>query len=351
MGTIDILRGVFGTSLSLTYGVVGRKIMWPLPIFITDRCNSRCEICKIWRKKPIDLDVEIIKNILNDKVITKFSSFIIAGGEPILHPRFKEIMPLFQGRKYLFLSNGLLPDKLVEAVREFKIERLSLSLDGSPETYKKVRGIDGYSKVEKVVQELKSDEVGIYIFFVVNPWNTKKDLINVREFCKKNGVQLFIGYYQNIPYYETTRHARASDLYDPNDALTCPPLPSNPHPYFRLYNKWSRGNLKIPCFSVFLRPSIRANGDVDLCEGKASRLGNLYEQTLEEIWASRKTRDLQRRFFSCTSCWLDDQKCKDIAISSIMRSFFPLALLNRVFGKYDWEDIPHLWCEKDNSWF
>ena len=341
MGIINTFRKIRGNLLSLMLSVTSHKILAPLPIFITTRCNSRCLICNIWRKKPIDLDVEIINKILNDKVITKFSSFIIAGGEPILHPRFKEIMSLFQGRKYLFLSNGLLVDRLVEAVREFKIERLSLSLDGTPETYKKVRGVDGYSKVEKVVQELKDDKVSIYINFVVNPWNTRDDLMHVIEFCKKYGVYLLVGYYQNFPYFDTTRPA--DHLYDVNDLLTCPPLPSNPHPYFKLYDQWASGNLNIPCFGVLLRPVIRANGDVELCEGRESVVGNLYEQNLGEIWTSRKTRDLQRQFIRCNACWADGQRPMDIVISSILKSFIPPMLLNRMLGKYDWEKVPPIW--------
>jgi MoaA/NifB/PqqE/SkfB family radical SAM enzyme len=340
MEIIDTFRKIRGNLLSLMLSVTRHKILAPLPIFITDRCNSRCRICNIWRKKPIDLDVEIIKKILNDKVITKFSSFIIAGGEPLLHPRFREIMPLFQGREYLFLSNGLLVDELVEAVREFHIERLGLSLDGTPETYKKVRGVDGYSKVEKVVQKLK-DEVSIYINFVASPWNTRKDLRHVSEFCKKYGVYLLVGYYQNVPYFDTTRPA--GHLWEFNDLLTCPPLLTNPHPYFKLYHQWVSGNLNIPCFGVLLRPSIRTNGDVELCEGRESVLGNLYEQSLEEIWASKKTRDLQRQFFRCNACWGDDQRCKDIVIISILRSLFPPMLLNKVLGKYDWGKVPPIW--------
>jgi MoaA/NifB/PqqE/SkfB family radical SAM enzyme len=341
MGILSTFRKIRGNLLSLMLAVTRHKILAPLPIFITDRCNSRCLICNIWKKKPIDLDVEIIKKILNDKVVTKFSSFIIAGGEPILHPRFKEIMPLFHGRNYLFLSNGLLADKLVEAVRKFKINRLSLSLDGTPETYKKVRGVDGYSKVEKVVQELKDDKVSVYIFFVVNPWNTRDDLIHVIDFSKKYGLYLLLGYYQNFPYFDTIQPA--NNLYEINDLLTGTPFPSNPHPYFKLYAQWASGNLNIPCLSVLLRPVIRANGDVELCEGRKSIIGNLYEQSLGEIWTSKKTRELQRQFIHCNACWADGQRTMDIVLSSILRSFLPSILLNKALGKYDWKKIPTIW--------
>jgi MoaA/NifB/PqqE/SkfB family radical SAM enzyme len=340
MNLLPTYRKVRGNLFSLLLAVTRHKITWPLPIFITDRCNSKCQTCHIWKKKPLDMDLEIVKKILNDKVVTKRTSFIIAGGEPLLHPRFKEIMALFQGREYLFLSNGLLADKVIKTVREFRVQHLGISLDGTPETYKRVRGVDGYSKVEKVVRELR-DEVSIYVNFVVNPWNTRADLKHVIEFCNKYGVHLLIGYYQNIPYFDTTQHA--GHLWEFTDLLTHPDLLTVRHPYFSLYHEWVIGNLRIPCFGVLLRPSIRTNGDVDLCEGRASVIGNLYEQSLEEIWTSKKTRALQIQSFGCSACWGDDQRPKDIVMTSILRSLFPPFLLNRVFGKYDWEKVPPIW--------
>jgi MoaA/NifB/PqqE/SkfB family radical SAM enzyme len=335
------VRRIRGTMTSFLASTVTGKIVDTIPIFITTRCNSRCQICNIWKKKNIDLDVEIIKAVLNDRVITRFSRFIIAGGEPILHPSLDEIMPLFYGRKYLFLSNGLQPGKLVEVVRKHKVRNLGLSLDGTPETYKRVRGVDGFSKNEEVVRELKDDNVNIYVNFVVNPWNSREDFKYVIGFCKKYRVSLIVGYYQNIPYFDTTRPA--GQQYDIDDLLLSSSLSEPRHPYFSLYHKWVAGHLRLPCFSVFLRPTIRTNGDVDLCEGRKSKLGNLHEKSLGEIWASRKTRALQLRSYSCNSCWGDNQRSRDVVVASVLRSLFPPALLNMVLGKYDWEKAPLIW--------
>lgn len=312
-----------------------------LPVFITDRCNSKCLICNIWKKQPkTDLAVEIIDEILRDKIITNRTSFCVAGGEPMLHPKIEEILGLFQGRDYLFLSNGFLADRLVSLVREFRIKRLSMSLDGPPETYKRMRCIDGYSRVEKVVNELKDDKVHIYINFVVSPWNTREDFKHVVEFCKKHHVELLMGYYENMEYFDTTK--QAGRLYDIRDLITSPPFHFHSHPYFDLYNDWISGGLKIPCFSVFLRPVIRPNGDVELCEGKTIKLGNLYERSLGEIWNSKKTRELQRKYMHCNACWADAQRPYDLRISSLLKTFVPSVLLNEVFGKCDWKKIPRL---------
>jgi MoaA/NifB/PqqE/SkfB family radical SAM enzyme len=203
-----------------------------------------------------------------------------------------------------------------------------------------MRGVDGYSCVEKVVDELRDDDVDIYLNFVVSPWNTREDLKHVIEFCKKHGAYLQAGFYENIEYFDTTR--RAGHLYRIDDLLTSPPLHSKPHPYFGLYTHWASGNLKIPCFNVLLRPVIRPNGDVELCEGKIVKLGNLYEKSLGEIWHSKRTAQLQRRYIRCNACWSDGQRAMDIRVASIFKTFIPSRLLNVTFGKCDWDKIPLL---------
>lgn len=327
--------GVF----SLTYGVLRRRILYAqLPIFITDRCNSRCLTCNIWKKAPkTDLDVELVKRILQDKVITRHTSFCIAGGEPLLHPDCREILTLFRGRDYLFLSNAILADRLISLVRECGIKRLSLSLDGPPETDRKIRGASGYSCVEKVVDELKDDDIDIYVNFTVSPWNTREDFKHVIEFCKQHRVHLFVGYYENMEYFDTT--TPAGHLYKITDLITCPPFGANSHPYFNLYSHWASGNLKMPCFGVFLKPVIRPNGDVELCEGKRIKLGNLHEKSLGEIWHSKRTAELQRKYVRCNACWSDGQRASDLRVASLLKTFIPSKLLNMAFGKCDWDRI------------
>jgi MoaA/NifB/PqqE/SkfB family radical SAM enzyme len=329
MNTIKKLR----KPALLGYSLLGRKLAFAeIPIFVTDRCNSKCLICKIWKKTPkTDLDPKVVSRILRSKVLSKFSSFILTGGEFILHPECEEILSLLNesGKKYTVLSNGLLPDKLIEVVRRFGVKRISLSLDGSPETHRKIRGVDGYSNVKKVVEELKNDDVHMSIGYTISPWNSRNDLLHVMDFCAENGVSFNVGYYCSMEYYDASKHD--GTLYTVDDLIRSP--------YHRLYPLWASGSLSMPCLGIFLRPVIRPNGDVDICEPLQIKLGNLYEQELEGIWRNKRTKMLQKRNFLCNGCWHDAQRLCDIHAISAFKSLVPTLVLDRFFGKTDWKRI------------
>jgi MoaA/NifB/PqqE/SkfB family radical SAM enzyme len=332
----------FNRSLKLGFNLFRRgAVVGAVSLFATDRCNSQCSICNIWKKNPkTDLDPCIVKKLLKSRALLKSSSFILAGGEFILHPEFDEILSLLNESKrdYTLLSNGLLSDRLVEVVREFKVKRLTLSLDGSAETYKKVRGVDGYSSVEKVVDSLADDDVHVGIGYTVNPWNSRLDLLHVMDFCRRKNVDLHVGYYCGMEYYGVSSHTE--DLYQVADLID--------HPYHRLHSKWASGGFRMPCVSIFLRTVVRPNGDVDLCEPSQIKLGNLYEKDLEEIWYCKGTRLLQKGKFSCNGCWHDTQRLCDIHALSVLK-FAPNFMLKRVFGASDWSRVFKLLNQDDSD--
>jgi radical SAM protein with 4Fe4S-binding SPASM domain len=277
------------------------------------------------------LDPKIIEKVLGDAAITRHSTFILTGGEFLLHPKHREIISLFnkRGNPYILLSNGLLPEQLVRTVKEFNVPHLSLSLDGPPETYARTRGVDGYSKVEKVIEDLKGSDTRLSVGYTVNPWNSREDLIHVMKFSKEHNVDLNIGYYCTMEYYDTK--VKMGSSYTVDDLVD--------QPYHILYSSWVSGKLNMPCLSIFLRPVIRPNGDVELCEPLQIKLGNLYEDSLSKIWRNERTLSLQKKFMYCNSCWHDAQRGCDIRVLSIIKLFIPTPLLKTLYPKFDWSKI------------
>jgi molybdenum cofactor biosynthesis enzyme MoaA len=248
--TPELLNKI-GLLNSLGSSILRRKLAFiPFAIWATNRCNSRCFICNIWKKEPkTDLPAETIRKILNDRAITNNTFFLLTGGELLLHPELEEILFLFRGHNYVVLTNALMVERLTEVVRKCHVKRVSISLDGSEETYKKVRGVDGYSSVERAVRELRHDTL-VRIDYVISPWNSRKDLIHVMKFCEKYQIELGAEYYTDMEYLEIDRPP--GRLYDVSDLID--------HPYHRLYPEWVEGNLKMPCLSIFARPSVRQIG-------------------------------------------------------------------------------------------
>jgi MoaA/NifB/PqqE/SkfB family radical SAM enzyme len=163
--------GVFsaGTPLVLTFSV-------------TNRCNSRCKTCNIWKASSRDseeLSLDEIKLIFTS--MDKLYFLNISGGEPFLREDLVETIRL--AKKYLspnlvhIPSNGLAVDLIERRVKEI-LEVLSgsktmltikLSLDGVGERHDEIRGVKGnfdrvmetYRRLSKLREEYPNFHLGI----------------------------------------------------------------------------------------------------------------------------------------------------------------------------------------------
>lgn len=305
------MRKTFQKALTvskLLYFLKRRHII-ALPIYITNRCNSRCRTCNIWKlKEKVDIDKSVIEELLSDEELDEDVEFILTGGEFLLHPEYVEIVRLFRGRKLRLFSNGILAEELISLVKSEKVEHLSLSLDGKPETNANIRGIDTFKNIEKIVNEVKSS-TNVEIEYTISRWNSRDDLIYVINFAEKNGIGLSAGYFSEVEYFGTKRELLPQ--YDVSEMLSSD--------YYKLYNLWVGGKLMLPCFSIYVRPVVKPNGDVELCEAKCVKLGNLYERSFARIWKDEKTKALISSFKRCNGCWLNCQRTVDLAVTYIPR--------------------------------
>jgi len=263
--------------------------------------------------------------------------FSLTGGEFLLHPAYKEILTLFKkyDRKYILLTNGILADEVIETVKEFGIKKLAFSLDGPKDTYKKVRGVNNYGNIVRIVNELK-DDTNIHIHYLINPWNTPSDLKEVINYCQVNSLELSLDVYQNIKYFESNEKSPLVDLYEPLLNNCNFRTLRNPN-FIKMYNLWLKGKLFLPCWSIRISSSILPNGDVLLCQYKDIVLGNVYDNELNCIWRSEKTKEVQVKHLNCNSCWLGCQRGLDCNMIWTLARAFPASLLKRLVGPYDFE--------------
>ncbi len=109
--------------------------------------------------------------------------------------------------------------------------------------------------------------------------------------------------------------------------------------FMRLQNPWMAEEVKIPCWSISTKCYVMPNGDVYLCQQKSVVLGNLYEQTLGEIWRSSDTIATHERYRSCNDCWLACNRPFDTELAAASSTVLPTAVLNRLVGHYSWDLI------------
>ena len=325
------------SASQLTKGIwmLGRVMTRLLPgihINITDRCNSRCEICKVWQRSPkVDFPLKVIEEILSDGIVGQLTQFTIQGGEPLCHPQFEEICSLFSGRRWQLNSNALLGDKLVECVQRYKPSQVAISIDGARETYRRVRGVDAYEQVTETAIRLKESGADLHVGYVVSPWNSREDLINVKDFCQQNGISFLVSAYNDVEWFNATSVAGEPypfrDLIEDNEDMS-----EAYKLYLGLYSGWLDGTVRLPCYSPRSGVIIMPDGDVHLCQGKEVVLGNLYQQSLSEIWHSKRTRGIQEQYRWCNGCWMNCHRSFDVALIHMLKRVFPQRIVDRITG-------------------
>ena len=367
----------------------GRKKLATLMIYATDLCDSACKHCLIWAKRPVQyLTKEKIIDIMQSRCVTKRTTVGLEGGEFLLHPQALNILAWFHRHHPNFdlLSNCLKPDRVIEAVRRFPPQRLYVSLDGTRETYQSMRGKDGYEQVLTVIKALK-EETAISVMFTLSPYNDFEDMQQVAEVCQTLGVDLRIGIYNNIAFFDTIEKAHETDLGTRKeerllqykdvqdhrgfsldtpevmlpvldaDTLAIPQHDASPvkHSFLKeqipevvklfkenydflvLYDEWRKKQLRLRCHSILDSLIVLPDGDVPLCQNLDLKLGNVHRNTLDEIFNGMEAQHIQHRFsHNCNQCWINFHRKYDIVLYRTLERFFPKAMISKMFGYYQW---------------
>lgn len=271
--------------------------------------------------------------------VTKNTVVGLEGGEFLLHPEANAIMEWFKDNhpNYTLLSNCLAPQKVIEAVRLYHPSHLYVSLDGNKETYKAMRGCDGHDKVLEVIETLK-DEVPVSLMFCLSPWNTFEDMDYVIGLAKRYDVDVRIGIYGTMDFFDTTADLLSADMthYIQNIPKSIHGTEEN-FDFVALYNEWRNGRLRLRCQSIFSELVIHSNGDVPLCQNLGVMLGNVYEHSLDEIFNSRKTTKVQCQYSrECNGCWINFHRKYDIILLRNLEKVLPKRIIELFYGKYQW---------------
>jgi radical SAM protein with 4Fe4S-binding SPASM domain len=282
-------------------------------ISITERCNSKCTFCKVWEiSNPVDLDVSLI-----DRLPGSLQDIDITGGEPLLHRSFAMIIEKFltRGCRVIVVTNGLV--NLAKFGDLWNTSNLGVrfSLDGIGDRHDAIRGVPGnFKKVLEQVEYLKStkcENIGISSTF--SDINID-DMGELYSLSRNLGVQLGIMVVGNSEIYYATSDNTIEDVQNLSygiKKIICKELMT-----FNI-KKWGRAiymnelvefiNGKIQHLSCpagrkffFMKP----DGSIYICNMKDILLGNLSEQSFEEIWFSESAEDGRRIAGDCqTPCW------------------------------------------------
>lgn len=368
------------------------KKLSTLMIYATDYCDSECKHCLIWTKRPVKhLPFQKIVEVMNSKCVDKNTVVGLEGGEFLLHPQANKILDWFKNNHPNFdlLSNCLKPDNVIRAVQKYPPKRLYLSLDGDKETYHYMRGKDGYDSVIKVIEACK-DIVPISLMFTLSPYNDFDDLEHVIKVCHKYDIDVRVGVYNDIEFFNTVEKAHETDIAKVKEEsqlqttlsksemadkgtekqevlnqLEKENLSDAKHDAYKakftqsfkelipesiretsenfdfllLYDEWRKKHTKLKCYSILDSAVIHPNGNVPICQNLELKLGNIHTHTLDEIFNSAATRELHKEYVhNCNQCWINFHRKYDIVMMRSLEKYLPKRIIELVYGKYQWSD-------------
>jgi MoaA/NifB/PqqE/SkfB family radical SAM enzyme len=265
-------------------------------LYCNTRCNSRCVTCSFWRQDQLlQLSPGEVQSVIKSSYVDDSTWFALQGGEFSLHPRADEILELLKGKNYILFSNLLAPDKVFELVRRHEVPYITVSLDGGPDGYRRIRGVDGFARVTSALLRLR-ELANVFVGITLTPWSELRDYEEAAHFCRKHGIEFGVSLYTDSHIYEADGPIQSYPFLDrvASDADS---------PFCAAYESWRIGKLSLPCHSIREVASVTPDGAVYLCHNQKISLGSLREKSFDEIWGFEATRKLHEQYASCNECW------------------------------------------------
>ena len=333
-GFIDYARG--GLFCLNNFLRPRHKKLSQLMIYATTRCQSHCRHCNIWQKPHVDLPLATIRELMASHCVTRNTTVGLEGGEFFLHPESEEIMRFFASHhpNYTLLTNGLTA-RVVDLSLRYRPRRVYVSLDGDRDTYRVMRGCDGFDSALRVVRALK-DRIPVSLMFCLSPWNSFRDMEFVIQLARSLDVDVRIGIYGQMAFFDTTRALLSAEGFAKSIPHSLRQTTEN-YDFVMLYDEWRRGNLRLRCHSILNQLVVHSNGDVPLCQNLAVKLGNVHRQPLDEIFNGAESCARQCRYARhCNACWINFHRKFDIIMVRTLERVLPKCLIERVYGPYQW---------------
>jgi MoaA/NifB/PqqE/SkfB family radical SAM enzyme len=282
-----------------------REIFRPMPRVLYLEpffgCNYRCRFCIHGiglETRNVSLDPSTFDRL--KPVIEKASHVHMTGfGEPFLNPHLPDYLSYFKqkGKSYYINTNGsLLDDALVELMTKSPSE-LSVSLDaGDEETYDKIRCGGSWGRVlanVKKVSHIKAERGSpyplLYVSFHINALNLMS-LKNIPQLAGELGVSAVKLSWTRLPEAHRV-HSIFRDQDKVNNLIRAVSKELNDSG-IHMRNEAAFGKHVRGCWHFTDMTFVGANATVAACCSRWVSIGNLHDNSFEDIWNGTRPRKI-----------------------------------------------------------
>ncbi len=271
-------------------GQIGTKLRG-IDINVNNACNFTCEHC--FTEAPLaknvkeTLSAETIGRVANEAHELGIFEFDLQGGELLLNPNhlFDVIEAIKPERFYLYLTtNGYHLDKeMAQKLAKSGVSRVSVSIDSTDPTVHDVfRGKEGaWQKAIDGLKYVQEEGMEPYLNITVGHYNAfSQDIEDLCKYSKEQGYTTLV----NVAVPSGNWHSMDEIMCDEKDTANLIKLRKRYHNILRnLWNPFDKKHEGILGCNTVNRTYITPIGDVLVCPYIHIKIGNIFEQSLEEI--------------------------------------------------------------------
>lgn len=286
-------------------------------LITTFRCNAQCNMCNIWKFQTNpneEIDASYYEKLPAGLRIN------ITGGEPTLRRDIDKIFEILYPKSSLLelSTNGYNTAKIVELANKYPNILIRVSVEGLPKINDAKRGIkDGFDHALRTILELKKTKCKNIGFSVVISPDNYDDLLYLYDLCVALDVELGNSAVHNSWYFHKEDNQIESEkALEQHERFVKALLTSKRRhlkdrlkDYGRAYFNRSihrrlRGDTdeyRPPCGALTDFFFIDPWGNVTPCNGSCEewKLGNIKDDTLENILSSDKAREAMEKVRNC----------------------------------------------------
>jgi pyruvate-formate lyase-activating enzyme len=273
---------------------------WAMPLHmqfeLTNYCNLRCPLCptgtRMVERKAQAMDVALFEQVMREVGPYLLTTSLWGWGEPLLHPRLKEILRAARGHGVITMlsTNGqrLNDDHVVEALIDEPPDYLIVALDGlTDETNSVFRAgarvapvLEGVKKLAEGKRRHGLDRPVLNMRFIVMKHN-QHEAPELRSFAARHGFEMLS--VRELFFIDSVCGAGASERLSPEHAG----------------NTQAVSTPNFICQQPFWFPSVLADGTMVLCEqdynGTLSP-GRIDSNTsFTSLWRSARAAEMRRQ--------------------------------------------------------
>lgn len=270
---------------------------WPKYIYweICNHCNLKCEHCfaNCEPKKTFFINVSLLLSKINEINQRKIVPIRLGGGEPFLHPDINKVLDNCYKHKIpvSITTNGtLLDEKTINMINTYKLETLTISIDGLQEYNDYLRGKGNFIRAYKGVRRALDNNINVSLAFTI----TATNYVNLNEYINyfyDEGIRNFY-LFRYIPD-EINLRSKSLELDKEKLYKVAQIIKSIEKKYSNIklnYEKLGFLSLllddtekNISCKFTRGIMTIRFDGTVVVCAAISKKLGNIYTDSLQMI--------------------------------------------------------------------